>query len=460
MKDLTTGREAGLIARFTIPMLIGNVFQQMYNIADSLIVGQILGKEALGAIGASFPILFMFIAMVIGFTSGISILIAQYYGAKDYDRLKKSIDTGYIMLFIIAVLITVFGLLFTESLLKLLQTPADILPQAKVFLSISFLGMVFIFGYNAVSSILRGLGDSKTPLYFLIFSTLLNIGLVFLFVLGFHWGIAGSAWATLIAQGAAFILALIYVSRTNEYMRIRLNNMGFDWAIFIQSLKLGLPSGIQQMLVAFGMMAMFRIINGFGTDATAAMTAVIRIENIAIMPAINFSMALSAFAGQNLGAGKVGRVIKGFKATVVMASIVALTATTVVILGGKLLVSFFNVDPGVIKNGTEYLLYTGGGYLFFTVLVVANGLLIGAGETIVPMISSLFSLWLIRIPLAVILSHHIGLIGVWAAIPIGWFIGCCISCFFLFLGKWKKKSLTGLTPEAEEVREETMQVQL
>jgi putative MATE family efflux protein len=456
VKNLTEGSEGRLIFQFTIPMLIGNVFQQLYNIVDSVIVGNALGKEALGAIGACIPIIFLFIALAIGLTVGITILISQYYGAQDFKSLKKAIDTGYFCLFLASIVILTAGLIFSEAFLRIMKTPAEIFPQAKIFLTIAFLSMPFVFGYNLISAILRGLGDSKTPLYFLILSTLLNIVLVSLFVLVFKWGIAGSAWATFIAQGVAFISGMIYLNRTHKMFHLDIKALSIDWKIFRASLKLGLPSGAQQMIVASGFAFVFRIINQFGADTTAAVTAASRIETFAIMPAMNFSMALSAFTGQNLGARKVERVKKGFRTTVVIASSVSLFVSILVILFGKLLIACFNSDANVVRIGYDYLWITGTSYILFSILLSANGVLIGAGLTAIPMISSFLSMWLVRIPLAIFLSGKMGVNGIWMALPIGWLAGCIFSVAFYLKGDWKKKTVVPLLLEAEEIREEKL----
>ena len=291
-------------------MLLGNVFQQLYNIVDSIIVGKVLGKEALASVGASFPIIFTLIALLIGIGSGFSIVISQFYGAKDIDRVKRSIDTMYIFLFVAGFIISILGIYFSEDLFRLLQLPKELVPQATVYLNIYMAGMILFFGFSGTSSVLRGLGDSRTPLYFLILASILNIVFDLLFVMVFKWGIAGAAWATVIAQGIAFIAALLYLNRTHKIMKFSFAKLRFDKDLFYKSLKIGLPSGMQHTFVAAGMMALLGIVNGFGTDVIAAYTAAGRIDSLAMMPAMNFSQAVSAFVGQNLGANKIERVNK------------------------------------------------------------------------------------------------------------------------------------------------------
>jgi len=451
MKDLTIGKESKLIFNFAVPMLLGNVFQQVYNITDSIIVGKFLGTESLAAVGASFPIIFTLIALVIGIGSGASTIISQYYGAKDMENVKKSIDTIYIVLFFASIVITSFGILFSKELFQLLQLPAEIIPQASTYLNIYLGGMIFAFGFNAISSILRGLGDSKTPLYFLIFSTLLNVVFDLIFVLVFKWGIAGAAIATVIAQAAAFISLLLYLNKTNEIMLFSLRNIKFDKTVFKHMVRIGLPSGLQQTFVALGMMALISIVNKFGTNVIAAYTVAGRIDSLAAMPAMNFSAALSSFIGQNLGANKLSRVIKGFKATLIMSSIVSVVVSVIVILFSTSLMSLFTNDSEVIRIGHEYLIIVSSFYLFFSTMFVTSGVLRGAGDTIIPMFITLFSLWIIRIPLASILSSRVGEVGIWWAIPIAWFLGMTGSYFYYKMGKWKTKGVVKQSPVIEDI---------
>ncbi|HNR79475.1 MAG TPA: MATE family efflux transporter, partial [Mesotoga infera] len=231
MKDLTSGNEGSLIVKFAIPMLLGNVFQQLYNTVDSIIVGNVVGKEALAAVGASFPIMFLLLSLIMGVTMGATILISQYFGAKDYEKLKKTLDTTYIFLFFGSIAISILGVLLSGPILRLMNTPQDIVGQAQTYLNIIFAGMLTLFGYNAISAILRGLGDSKTPLYFIIIATLLNIVLDLVFVMTFGWGIAGVAWATIISQGVSFLSGILYLNKNHDFLGIKLKGMRFDGEI-------------------------------------------------------------------------------------------------------------------------------------------------------------------------------------------------------------------------------------
>ena len=439
MKDLTEGNEARLIFNFTIPMLLGNLFQQSYHIINTIIVGNFLGKEALAAVGASFPIIFTLISLIIGVATGGTIVIAQYFGAKDYKSVKLACDTIFIFFIVASIILTVIGVVFAESLFRLIRLPENIIPEATTYLIIYFSGLILFFGFNGTSAMLRGMGDSTTPLYFLIISTVVNIGLDFLFILVFKWGIAGAAFATIIAEGGAFITLAIYLNKYHKLVKFNVFKFQFDNKIFRESLRIGLPTGVQQTFISLGMLALMGIVNTFGTDVIAAYSVAGRIDNLAVLPAMNFGAALATFVGQNLGAGKPDRVKSGFKATLIMSSGISLAVTIIGILFRKQLIGWFTDDPEVIRIGSEYLLIVCSFYLPFTAMFKINGVLRGAGDTFIPMFISLVSLWVVRVPLAWIFSRRIGETGIWWAIPAGWLIGLILYYIYYSTGKWKTK---------------------
>lgn len=443
MKDFTTGNEAKHIFRFALPMLIGNIFQQLYNVVDSIIVGRYLGEKALAAVGASFPIIFMVIALIIGIGIGSSVVISQYFGARDYDKVKRAADTTYIFLFFAGIIITIVGLLSGEHIFRVMRLPEEILPMARTYLDIYMYGLVLMFGFNSVSSILRGVGDSKTPLFFLIVSTFLNIFLDILFVLVFKWGIAGAAWATVVAQAFSFVIAVIYLERLRHMLRITFKRLVFDWNIFRQSVKIGLPTGIQQTLVALGGMALMGIVNTFGTDVIAGFSAASRIDSLAVIPIMNFSASLSGFVGQNIGAGKIDRVKRGLWATIKMSVLFSLLISAIILIWGDTMMVVFTTNPKVVDIGYHYLMIVSIFYLAFAVMFCINGLLRGAGAAVIPMYITLLSLWIVRIPLAYLLSKTFGMdeAGIWWSIPIGWLMGAVASTFYYRFGNWKDKSV-------------------
>ena len=441
MRDLTVGKESKVIIQFTLPMLLGNVFQQFLNIIDSIIVGRFIGKEALAAVGASFPIIFTLISLVIGFSIGATIIIAQYFGAKEYDNVKKSIDTLFIVLFFASIIISTIGLYASEYVFRFMSLPDDIIPLAKTYLNTYLYGFIFFFGFNGISAILRGLGDSKTPLYFMIIVTILNIVLEVFFIVVLHSGIAGAAWAEIISQGAVFIAGVFYLNKKSNIIKLSFSKISFEKEMFLKSLKIGLPTGLQQTFVALGMIALFGIVNHFGTDTIAAYSIAMRIDSFASLPAMNFATALSTFVGQNIGAGKIERVRNGLIATLKITSIFSIAVTLIVVLFGTQLMSMFTTDRNVIEIGHHYLVIVCSFYVVFSTMFALNAVMRGAGDTLIPMFITLFSLWLIRIPIAYILSDFMGPAGIWWSIPIGWFAGMTFSWIYYKMHRWKTKSV-------------------
>lgn len=444
MQNLTEGKEGKVIISFALPMLVGNVFQQLYTTVDSVIVGQGVGKEALAAVGASFPIVFLMISLVMGITMGASVVLSQFFGARDFESLRRTRDTTYIFLFAASIAVTFIGLAASGPILRAVRVPDEIYEPAKQYLEIMFIGMVFLFGYNTVSAVLRGLGDSKHPLYFLIIATVVNIVLDLVFVLVFGWGIAGAAWATVISQGLSFIIGVAYMQRSgHEYLRTDLRRMRFDRGLFRTVLKIGLPSGIQQSLVSLGFVALTRIVNPFGTSVVAGYTAANRLDTFASMPAMNISMALATFVGQNLGAGKPERVKHGFRSALAVSTLLSVTVAAVMVVFRQPLISIFSTDPEVIRIGSEYLVIVSVFYPVFSGMFITGGVLRGAGDTMIQMLFSLLALWIIRIPLSAVLSGVLGTQGIWWGIPAGWIVGLTANFLYYRSGRWKTKVVTG-----------------
>lgn len=441
MKDMTKGNEAKLIFYFALPMLVGNIFQQLYNTVDSIIVGKFLGKEALAAVGTSFPIIFLLVSLIMGITMGATILISQYFGAKDMKNVKKTIDTAYITLFIASIILTIIGLMIGGPVLKLMKVPPEIFQQSKEYLDITFIGLIGMFGYNSMSAILRGLGDSKTPVYFLIVSSIINIVLDLLFILQFNMGVGGAAWATIISQGISFVWSVIYLNKNHTVFKINVKAMKFDKEIFYKSVKLGLPGGIQQMVFSLGMMTMQGLINSFGGVTMAAFAAASKIDSFASMPIMNFGAAISTFVGQNIGANKPERVKKGLTTTLIMSTVLSIAISIVLILLGTPLVKLFTNDSSVVAEGLNYLYRVTPFYFVIGAMFIINGVVRGAGEAIFPMIASILSLWLVRLPVAYLLSSSLGSNGIWWAIPIAWTFGFIITFLYFKSGKWKNKAV-------------------
>lgn len=441
MHDLTRGNPGKLIFRFATPMLLGNIFQQLYNVTDSIIVGRFLGKEALAAVGASFPLIFMLVSFIIGISSGSTIIIAQYFGAKDNEKVKRAMDTMYIFLFFASIFIGVLGIIFSESIFRLIRLPEEIIPQAATYMSIYLSGILFFFGFNGTSAVLRGLGDSKTPLYFLIISTVFNIFFDLLFIVVFKWGIEGAAAATVISQAGAFVSLTFYLNHKQRIINLSFRKYVWDREMFRTSIRIGVPTGFQQTFVSMGMLALLRIVNDYGTDTVAAYSVAVRIDGLASLPAMNFGQALSTYTGQNIGANRISRVNKGLIATFKMSSVVAVITSVLIMVFREQLMALFTNDLEVIRIGARYLLIVSGFYVFFSSMFIIGGVMRGAGATVIPMFITLFSLWIVRIPIAAFLSKYMGVEGIWWAIPIAWFMGMTLSFLYYRSGKWKNKGI-------------------
>lgn len=439
MKDLTEGKEGKLIFKFALPMLLGNVFQQLYNVVDSIIIGKVLGKEALAAVGANFPLIFALISFVVGIAIGSTIIISQYFGAKKMDLVKKAIDTLYIFMFFASIIITIVGIFFSDYIFRLISLPDDVITPAVEYFNIYALGFIFFFGFQGTSAILRGLGDSKTPLYFLIISTVVNIVLDIVFVVYLNWGVKGVAAATVIAQAGAFFSIVWYLNKYHSFIEISPLKMKFDRDIFSKSLKIGLPSGFQQTFVSIGFLALYKIVNQFGTATIAAYSIAMRIDMFAIMPAMNFSAAISTFVGQNIGANKYERIGKGLNATLIMMSIISVIISALALIFAKPLMSLFTNDAEVIKVGIEYIYVVSGFYVVVSTMFIFTGVLRGAGDTMIPMFITILALWVVRIPVSYYLSLEMGYVGIWWGIPIAWVVGVTASFLYYKTGRWKAK---------------------
>ena len=441
MKDLTTGHEGKSIFFFAMPMLIGSLFQQLYNTADSIIVGRFIGKEAMAAVSGANPIMFLLVAALMGVSLGFSILVSQFYGSGDLKKVKATIDTTYILLFIGSILISILGIVFGGPMLKLMNTPESVFAQSKLYLTIIFSGILFSAGYNSVSAILRGLGDSVTPLYFLIIATILNIVLDLTFIVVLRMGVEGVALATIMAQAVSFIISIIYLNKKHEVLKFKIKGIVYDNKIFKDGLRLGLPSGVQQMLFSIGNMALQFLVNSYGTSAMAAFGAGLRIENFISLPIMNLGSAVSTFVAQNIGAGENERVKKGIRESIKMTLVLAVTVIALILLFRENLIDLFNTDKDVIKIGSSYLFIIGPFFLFIGTSFVLSSAMKGAGDSMFALISSIVSLWLGRLPASYMLSKFFGTDGIWMGIPFGWTLGLIVTVIYYKKGHWKTKAI-------------------
>ena len=437
--DLTEGKVWKVIVRFAVPFLVGNLLQQFYNITDSIIVGQFLGKEALAAVSASFFIYYFIISLVIGVGSGTTVVISQLFGAKQYQKVQLAFSSFFIFMLVGGIILSIAGIIFAEPVFRLTNTPEEVIPQAVAYFRI-YIGGTFLFvTFNSIISILRGVGESVRPMLFILITTVLNIAFDLLFILVFKWGIEGAARATVVSQGIGMCIALAYVNNTHPLLSIKKQDMLFDWKLFKESLKIGLPTSVQQCAIALGLIALLGIVNSFGTNTLTAYGAAGKIDTIITQAVLTLSGALAAFCGQNIGAGRLDRVKKGVQFTMYTNIALGLLTFAAVYLFGNEMMRIFTKDIDVVAIGKEYLLIIGGFFIVHGALNVYNGALRGAGDTLFPMITSLVCLWLIRIPLAYYLSSWLGRNGIWWAIGISITIGLIVTFVYYKIGFWKRR---------------------
>lgn len=439
--DLTKGPVWRVIVRFAVPLLIGNILQQLYNITDSIIVGQFLGKEALAAVSASFFIYYFIISLVIGIGSGVSVVVSQYFGARQYKMVQRAFSSFFIFMLVSGIILSIVGIIFAEPIFRLTNTPAEVIPDAVKYFKI-YIGGTFLFvTFNSIVSILRGIGESNRPMIFILISTLLNVVLDVLFIVGFGWGIEGAARATVAAQGIAMCIALFYINDRHPLLSIKKEDLVFDMKLFKQGLKIGLPTSVQQCAISLGLIALLGIVNSFGTDTLTAYGAAGKIDTIITQAILTLSGALAAFTGQNIGAGRLDRVKTGLRFSMSVNAVFSLLAFAAVSFFGEELMRAFTHDPKVIAIGKEYLLIVGGFFIIHGTLNVYNGALRGAGDTLFTMVTSLITLWIIRIPLAYWLSGELGRTGIWWAIGLSITLGMVATYIYYKGGHWKKRCL-------------------
>ena len=441
--DMTTGNPTRLIVYFALPLLAGNILQQLYNMVDSMVVGNFAanGTAALAAVGTAFPVIFMITSLFNGVAQGATILISQYYGANDMRGVKRAVDTIYIFLFVVSIPITIIGVLISRPILIFMKTPSETLPMAVTYMRIIFLGILASFGYNINSGILQGLGDSKRPLLFLAISTVINIVLDLVFVIVFHWDVAGVAWATIIAQLFSFLFGVRYLNKRGDIFTLSIRDLEFDSYILKEAIRIGIPTGIQNLLFSIASVALQGLINSYGSVFMAGFNGANKIDAFAFLPLISFSAAVTTYVGQNVGAGLKDRVNKGVKAGLMLTIGVSIAIAAVLMPLGGTLMRLFSQDPAVIDAGVQYMNRVLPFYAMLGTIFVLNGALRGAGETFVPMIGSLISMWLARVPAAYILARYFGGANLYYSYPIGWVLGLAIAGGYYVKGPWKEKAI-------------------
>ncbi len=434
---LTQKKPLNALIIFALPIIIGNLFQHTYTMADSAIVGRYVSEQALAAVGASYALTNIFICIAIGGGIGSSVIVSQYFGAKNYEKTKSAAYTSLIVFLIISVFLGVFGLLLSEKIMILLNTPKDVIDMSVEYLNIYFMGLPFLFMYNVLSSMFNALGKSKIPLYFLIFSSVFNVALDWILVTQFFMGVSGVAWATLIAQSISSVLSflvLIFEFKKFEGKSAFVINEIYPMA------KIALPSILQQSTVSIGMMLVQSVVNSFGSEALAGFSAAMRVESICIVPMTGIGNAVSSYTAQNIGANSEKRVVEGYHAANKLVFVCAATIFVILKLFNKSIISLFLGTNGTlmaINTGQSLLSFMAWFFCLIGLKMAVDGLLRGSGDMKVFTIANLVNLF-IRVFTAMTFAPRIGIFMVWYAVPIGWLSNFIISFAEYRTGKWKE----------------------
>ena len=444
--DMTTGRPLEKIVLFSVPMLLGNIAQQLYNTVDSVVVGQYVGDNALSAVGSAAPILNLLLVLFVGISMGASIMVSQYFGAKNADELSKTIGNCITLTLLASIIIMVVSLFAIEPLLLLLKTPASILPWARDYLIIFMLGIAGFAFYNILSGILRGLGDSVSALIYLLVSTFINIILDLVFVIYFDMAVPGVALATVIAQGFSAILCFIKLHNMPHVFTLHKKDFKLSPVHCSRLIKLGLPSGLTQAIFSMAMLAVQSLTNSFGEMFIAANVIIMRVDGFAMMPNFSFGTAMTTFSGQNIGAKKYDRLQKGTKHGTLVALGVSAFITVMILLFGHHLMRLFTNTPELIDLSVKMMRYLAVGYLAFAVMQCLSGVMRGAGDTMTPMWISIITTVFIRVPVAYGLvwlttseAMPNGLQdSVFISLLFSWSVGAIITFICYRRGKWKR----------------------
>ena len=426
-KELTSGNPLKLIIYFMVPTFVGKILQQLYHFTDAIIVSRIIGIKALAAVGASAALIFLVISFIFDSIQGFTIITAQKFGAKDYDNVRKSFAASIVLSFWVTIILTIIFSPLAEVLLKLLRTPHDIIAEASTYLFIMFVGIFATVYYNLTSNIIRALGNSKTPLYFLIISVFLNIFFDVLFVIKFHWGLDGAAWATVLSQAIATIFCTVYMFVKFPILHLKWSDFDIKWDFYYEHIRIGIPMGIQMSVLTTGMIAIQLVLNSFGSIAIAAYTAAVRVEQLFSQFMLSLGMTMGVYSAQNYGAKKSYRIRTGAKSAVILACIVSFISFIIIKLYGANIISVFMEETNheVLKLAQTYLNITVFFFIFLGILFIFRNILQGMGEVILPLISGFVEL-LTRILFAFIFAKSLGFIGVCIASPAAWIFGAII----------------------------------
>ena len=447
VQDMTTGRPMSKLIRFSLPLLVGNLAQQLYNTVDSIVVGKYVGDTALAAVGTAGPILNLLLVLLIGVATGASILASQYFGAKDREGLSRVVGSTIVLTVLSGLIMMVLGYFTSSFLIGLIAPPPDVAEGAVTYLKIIFLGMLGASAYNILSGVLRGMGDSFYPLVYLVLACLLNIVLDILFVARFHMGVAGVAWATIIAQAISGVLCLIRLVGMKNLIDINARTLTPDGPITRRLCQLGLPAGITQGLFSMSAIVVQGLTNSMGTAVIAANVAIMRVDGFAMMPNFTFGTTSTTYVGQNIGAGHIDRVRQGIRDMLKLALATSGVLVACILLFGRQLIQLFTDTEDVITIGVYGLRWLSLGYIAFAVSQVLQGAMRGAGETMIPMWISIIATILIRLPLAWLLAFltrsqawpHGNPQALFASLLISWVLAMVITVIAHRKGAWRRR---------------------
>lgn len=439
-KDLTVGKPDRVLWKFCLPLFGSVIFQQMYNIADSLVAGKFIGENALAAVGNSYEITLIFIAFAFGCNIGCSVIVSQLFGAKQLDAMKTAIYTTLITSAALCIALMLFGIIMGGKMLAWIQTPEVIMADSKMYLDIYVCGFPFLLFYNIATGIFSGLGDSKTPFMFLAFSSTANILVDIWFVKGFHMGVAGVAWATFICQGVSCVLSMVVIFQRLHKIKVEGKTAVFSWKLLKKIATIAIPSILQQSFISIGNIMIQGVINGFGPGVIAGYAASVKLNNLVITSFTTLGNGISNFTAQNIGAGKLPRVKDGFRAGIKMVWSLCIPFAFVYVLCGGLLINVFLDEPSAdaLNTGILFLRILAPFYFVISVKLATDGILRGSGMMKQFMVATFTDL-ILRVVLAMTLSRYFGSVGIWCAWPIGWVIGTMLSLAFYRSGSWNHK---------------------
>lgn len=441
VRDLTSGKPSKVIYSYTIPMFLSVIFQQMYNIADSVIAGRFAGEDALAAVGASYPVTMIFNAIAIGCNIGSSVVIARIFGSHNFVQVRTAISTTLISAVVSSVGLSVAGFLVCNPIMKLLDTPENIFDDSALYLKIYIGGFAFLFLYNIATAIFVSVGDSRTPLFFLICSSVANIALDYIFVRFLHLGVAGVAWATFAAQGAACILALVFVAKRIKEIKVTEKYQKFSWSTLREISLVAVPSILQQSFVSVGNLFIQKLINGFGSSVVAGYSAAIKLNTFCVTSITTLGNGVSGFTAQNVGANKPQRIDDGFKASLRMSLFITIPFSIIYFFACEPLVLLFleGGNAAALQTGKDFLKICAPFYCPIAFKILADGVLRGTNRMNVFMITTFADL-ILRVIFAYILSPYMGTNGIWTAWPIGWLTCTVMSVIFYLQGYKQRKN--------------------